>query len=178
MLDATASTWAADQDERVGGHPVCRGVGGRGRTVAVADDSQVGVVVAVLVRLVRAVEPVDELREEQTPGLGVALGRCLRDVQAALGITQQGAVRIGIGGVVSDPGDRGYLDAIVAVGCGVQVQRLLSVLVDQGAVLHDAGDVDGRVVGSVGITVGDGGDAVPTERVRLVGQHVDIDVQR
>ena len=59
----------------------------------------------------------------------------------------------------------------------VEVEGLAAVLVDLGAVLHDAGDVDRRVVGGVGVAVGDRGDAVPAERVRLVGHDEGVDVE-
>ena len=135
--------------------------------------------------IVGAVEAVDELGEGHAACLGVGLGH---GVQPRRRPSRRGPrphrLGVEVGGVVADPRDRGHragarriLRAHAGEGLLVEIQRLGAVLVDVGAVLHDARDVDRGVVGRVGVAVGHGRDAVAAERVRLVGHHEGVDVE-
>ena len=144
-----------------------------------ADDREVRLVS----RLVGRVEAVDELGQGHTARLCVGLGHGVRDVAGRPRDAPRG-LRVEVGGVVADPRDRGHragawrvLRAHAGEGLLVEIQRLGAVLVDEGAVLHDAGHVDGRVVSRVGVAVGHRRDAVAAERVRLVGHDESIDVE-
>ena len=180
VRDALARPGAADEHQRVGVHAAGRGVGGGGRAVAVADDSEVRLVA----RLVGGVEAVDELRERDAARRGVGLGHGVGDVAPRLGDAPRHRLGVEVGGVVADPGDgrdrplaRGVLQEQAVDGLLVEVERLGAVLVDVGAVLHDPGHVDRGVVGGVGVAVGHRRDPVAAERVRLVGHDEGVDVE-
>ena len=125
------------------------------------------------VALVGGAQAVDEVGEARSALDRLVLADDAAHVEAVAGPVE-GVLGVPAGGVVAHPRDGGgglaVADRLLVEGVGV-----LGVAGDGGAVVGDARDDDGGVVGRVGVAVADRHGAVAAEGARLVDDQVDVD---